>query len=127
MISSGRKTTPIQHNGRAPENSSSCGRIILRQATIAAGTTTRDASKEIGNAGRHYRFPEHWKRNASDPTIRLARVPGGIRENVIRSRRTKGQTAPQRSTCSSSGKVCGSAAALLDRKQPAKPKSPVGR
>src|SRR6266487_268822 len=62
------------------------------------GTTKRDASKEIGGAGRRYRSPERWKRNAGVPAIRPATVAAKIQENAIRSQRTKAPTAPRRST-----------------------------
>src|SRR2546423_4175936 len=42
MTRSGRKTTAIQPNGKASENSNSRGRITFRQATIAPGRTAID-------------------------------------------------------------------------------------
>src|SRR5207244_12149846 len=81
----------------------------------------------MGGVGLRYRFPERWKKSAGAPTIQSATVAAKIQENATRSRRTKAQTAPRRSTYSSNGTICGNAGAPRDTMRPAQGRPPTDK
>src|ERR1041385_3555183 len=61
-------------------------------------------------------FLRRRKRNAGVPTIRFRSADAGIRENVIRLRRTTAATGKEKSQCMPSGIVDGNASALRDKR-----------